>query len=205
VALLVGASGVFVQLQETMNAMWEVKAVPGKGVWGFLRKRVVSFGILLALAFLLITSLAVSAALSILMSSVLPHGAGDAATAIFLNNVVAFIIFAATFAALFKFLPDAEIAWRDVWVGAVFTSLLFTIGKFLIGLYLARTKAAAAYGAAGPLLLLLLWTYYSSAILLFGAEFTQVYAKRSGSEIRPARNAVRRTERESSETAFAPS
>jgi membrane protein len=185
VVLLFGASGVFVQLQESMNTIWEVKPSPRQGLWGFLRKRLLSFGIVLSLGFLLLISLAVSAGLAALNRRYIEPLPGAAVLWHALYLVVSIAVFTLLFAALFKYLPDVSIFWRDVWWGALVTALLFTIGKFLIGMYLGRTTIAAAYGAAGSLVLLLVWIYYSSLIVLLGAEFTQVLARRSKMTSRP--------------------
>jgi membrane protein len=188
---LFGASGVFGQLQDALNTIWGVKAKPGLGIWGFLRARFLSFAMVAGVCFLLLVSLAVEAmlkAFSHYVQSVLPGGTTLALTVylIFDFAVVAFL-----FAMIFKFLPDVRIQWRDVWIGAIMTAILFGLGKWLLGFYLGSGAAGSAYGAAGSLITLLLWVYYSSQILLFGAEFTQVYAARVGRELTPDEFAVR--------------
>jgi membrane protein len=192
VALAVfGASAVFGQLQDALNTIWGVKAKPGRGVWGFLRSRFLSFGMVAGICFLLLVSLAIEAllkAFSHYVQSVLPGGIVIALT---VYVVFDFAVVVLLFAMIFKFLPDVEIQWRDVWIGAVMTAILFGIGKWLLGFYLGSSAAGSAYGAASSLITLLLWVYYSSQILLFGAEFTQVYASRAGRRLKPAKYAVR--------------
>ena len=192
VALAVfGASGVFGQLQDALNTIWGVKAKPGRGIWGFLRTRFLSFAMVAGICFLLLVSLAIEALLkgfSHYVQSVLPGGIMIALT---IYVVFDFAVVVLLFAMIFKFLPDVEIQWRDVWIGAVLTAILFGIGKWLLGFYLGSGAAGSAYGAASSLITLLLWVYYSSQILLFGAEFTQVYAARSGRELKPSQYAVR--------------
>lgn len=189
IALLFGAGGVVGQLQTSLNTIWGVAPKRGLGVWGFVRQRFVSFAMVLAVGFLLLVSLVVSALLAgitELLNSVFNGGAFIAHA---LDVVVSFAFITLLFAMIFKFLPDARIQWRDVWIGAALTSLLFTIGKFLIGLYLGTSGVTSAYGAAGSLITVLLWVYYSSLIFFFGAEFTQVYAAQYGSGVVPAENA----------------
>jgi membrane protein len=188
---LFGASGVFGQLQDALNTIWGVKAKPGTGIWGFLRSRFLSFAMVGGVCFLLLVSLTLESLLkgfSHYVQSVLP---GGLAVAMGVYLVFDFAVIVLLFAMIFKFLPDAKIQWRDVWFGAVITAILFGIGKWLLGLYLGSGAAGSAYGAASSLITLLLWVYYSSQILLFGAEFTQVYADRAGREVKPAEYAVR--------------
>ena len=188
--ILFGATGVFVQLQSALDRIWNVEPKPGAGIWSFIRTRMISFGMVLGIGFLLLVSLVVTAAVAALgkwATGMLPGGE----TLInILTFAVSFALITLLFAMIYKVLPDVEIAWRDVWIGAAVTALLFTIGKFLIGLYLAHSTVASTYGAAGSLVVLLLWIYYSSQILFLGAEFTQVYATRYGSQIRPSKHAV---------------
>jgi membrane protein len=188
---LFGASGVFGQLQDALNTIWEVKAKPTLGVWGFLRKRFLSFGMVAGICFLLLVSLTLESLLkgfSHYLQSVLP---GGIVVAMSVYLVFDFAVIVLLFAMIFRFLPDATIQWRDVWIGAVMTAILFGIGKWLLGFYLGSGAAGSAYGAASSLITLLLWVYYSSQILLFGAEFTQVYADRSGRAVQPSEYAVR--------------
>jgi membrane protein len=188
---LFGASGVFGQLQDALNTIWGVKAKPGRGIWGFLRNRFLSFAMVGGICFLLLVSLAIEALLkgfSHYVQSVLPGGM-VIALAVYL--VFDFTVVVLLFAMIFKFLPDVKIQWREVWIGAVITAILFGIGKWLLGFYLGSGAAGSAYGAASSLITLLLWVYYSSQILLFGAEFTQVYAQRAGRGFKPSEYAVR--------------
>ncbi len=194
VALILGATGAFGQLQMALNRAWEVAPDPQQGgLKAFLLKRVFSFGMILSVAFLLLVSLVLSAALSAFggaLGGMLPEGLSAALLQV-INQVVSFAVIAGLFAAIFKVLPDATIAWRDVWPGATVTALLFVIGKFVIGLYLGRSNPGEAFGAAGSLAVMLVWIYYSSMILLFGAEFTQTWAESRGGGIAPERGAVR--------------
>ena len=181
--LFLGASGLFVELQSDLNAIWKVKPPASGGLWKFLRTRLVSFAMVLAIGFLLLVSLVLSAALTALGD----YFGGEAARLQPLwhtiNFLISFGVVTALFAMIFKFLPDTKIAWHDVWIGAAITSLLFNIGEFFIGMYLAKSSVASAYGAAGSVVILLLWVYYSSQILFFGAEFTHVYACEVGSHL----------------------
>jgi membrane protein len=188
---LFGASGVFGQLQDALNTIWGVKAKPGTGIWGFLRARFLSFAMVGGICFLMLVSLAIEALLkgfSHYVQSVLP---GGLVVALGVYLIFDFAVVVLLFAMIFKFLPDVKIQWRDVWIGAVMTAILFGIGKWLLGFYLGSGAAGSAYGAASSLITLLLWVYYSSQILLFGAEFTQVYAARSGRAFKPSEYAVR--------------
>ena len=191
-----GATGVFGQLQDALNTIWGVKARPGGGIWAFLRARFLSFAMVAGVCFLLLVSLTIEALLkgfSHYIQSVLP---GGMAIALAVYLVFDFAVVVLLFAMIFKFLPDVEIQWRDVWIGAMLTAILFGIGKWLLGFYLGSGAAGSAYGAASSLITLLLWVYYSSQILLFGAEFTQVYAARAGRAFKPSEYAVRVETRE---------
>jgi membrane protein len=190
VTLLFGASGVFGQLQTSLNAIWDVEPKPGRGILGLVRDRILSFGFILVVGFLLLVSLLLTAAVAVVaqwFGGMLP---AMETLAQILNFVLSLAVITLLFAMIFKFLPDAKIAWHDVWIGAFITALLFTVGKFALGLYLAKSGVGSSYGAAGSLIVLLLWVYYSSQILFFGAEFTQVYANRFGSHVAPTDNAV---------------
>jgi membrane protein len=192
IALALGASGAFGQLQAALNRAWEVAPDPHGGLKAFLLKRAFSFGMILSVAFLLLVSLVLTAALSAFggaLGGMLPDGVSATLLQV-LNQVVSFAVVAGLFAAIFKVLPDAKVAWLDVWVGAVVTALLFVVGKFLIGYYLGRSNPGEAFGAAGSLAVMFVWIYYSSMILLLGAEFTQTWADRRGSGIVPQRGAV---------------
>jgi membrane protein len=189
ITLLVGASGVFAALQDGLNTIWEVEPKPGRGIAGMIKDRFLSLTMVLGVGFLLLVSLVLSAVLSALGEFVggwLPFPPFVLQA---LNFIISFAVVTLLFALIYKFLPDVKIAWNDVWLGAAITALLFTIGKFLIGLYLGRGSVGSAYGAAGSLIVILIWVYYSAQILFFGAEFTQVYADRFGSRITPDKDA----------------
>src|SRR5581483_4191365 len=193
VTLLLGASGVFGQLQDALNTVWEVEPKPGRGIWGLIKDRFLSLTMVFGTGFLLLVSLVITAAVSAAGGTLRGLGPGLEAIAHVVVEIVSFAVVTLLFALIYKFLPDAKIAWRDVWVGAVATAVLFVIGKFAIGLYLGHASIGSAYGAAGSFVVVLVWTYYSAQILLFGAELTQVYANRSGSHVEPARDAVKIT------------
>jgi len=190
VTLFVGASGVFGELQSSLNTIWEVKAKPGRGIWGQVKDRFFSFTMVLGVAFLLLVSLIVTSILSAIgarFSTLLPGGEmlWQAVNFVFSLSVVT-----ALFALIFKYIPDAEVRWQDVWLGALVTALLFSVGKFLLGLYLGKAAVGSSYGAAGSIIALVVWVYYATQIFLFGAEFTQVRARRRGQGIRPSANAT---------------
>jgi membrane protein len=188
---LFGASGVFGQLQDALNTIWGVKAKPGLGIWGFLRTRFLSFAMVAGACFLLLVSLAIEALLKGLSNYIQAALPGGLTIAVTIYLIFDFAVITTLFAMIFKILPDVKTRWRDMWVGAVMTAVFFVIGKWALGLYLGSGTAASAYGAASSLVTLLLWAYYSSQILLFGAEFTQVYANRGGMRIKPDNYAVR--------------
>jgi membrane protein len=188
ITLLFGASGVFGQLQSSLNTIWEVEPKPGRGLWGMIRDRFLSFTMVLGIAFLLLVSLILTTALGAVQKMIpLPDSMQWMAQG--LNFAVSFLVITLLFAMMFRLLPDVKIAWRDVWLGAIVTALLFTVGKFAIGLYLGHSAMASSYGVAGSFVVLLVWVYYSAQILFFGAELTQVYANQFGSRIVPAENA----------------
>ncbi|MGZ6097985.1 MAG: YihY/virulence factor BrkB family protein [Myxococcaceae bacterium] len=179
--LFFGATGVFAQLQDSMNTIWKAKPPSTNDIVEFLRVRLLSFSMVLGIGFLLLVSLLLSAFLAAVgeyLGSFLP---GGAAVGQALNATVSLLVVTVLFAMIYKLLPDTYVAWRDVWLGALVTSLLFTIGKFAIGVYLGKASVASSYGAAGSVVILLLWVYYSSMILYLGAEFTHVYSMRYGS------------------------
>ncbi len=189
ITLLFGALGVFNELHNALNTIWEVKEEKVEGFWNSIKKvifsRFLSFTMILGIGFMLLVSLVITAGISAteeMLASVLPF---HELILQIINLVLSIAVITLFFALVFKFLPDAEIAWRDVWVGAFFTAVLFSLGKTLIGLYLGSSAIASSYGAAGSLVLLLVWIYYSAQILFFGAEFTQVYANQLGSKIGP--------------------
>jgi membrane protein len=190
VALLFGAAGVFGQLQDSLNTIWGVKAKPGAGVWAFIRNRFLSLSMVLGIGFLLLISLALSTGLAAFtgtLNRMIPMGDVIAHAVDF---VVSFGVVTLLFAMIFKFLPDVKIPWSKVWAGAIVTALLFVLGKYLLGLYLGKQSTASAYGAAGSVIVILLWIYYASVILLSGAEFTQIYARHTGANVKPAKYAV---------------
>jgi membrane protein len=183
--LLFGATTVFVQLQEALDTIWDVERAPkSSALLGFLKDRLASLGMVLGIGFLLLVSLVISAALSA-FGGWTSGAFGTAALLQVANVVTSLAVVTVLFAMIFKFLPDVSLRWRDVWFGAAVTAVLFTLGKFLIGLYLGRASIGSAYGAAGSVVVLMVWVYYSSLILFFGAELTQVRARRLRSRRSP--------------------
>jgi membrane protein len=187
--LFFGASGVFGELKSSLNAIWEVKPKPGRGIWGEIKSRFFSFTMVLGVAFLLLVSLILTAILSSIgdrVGGMLPGGEG-------LWQVVNFFfslaVITSLFALIFRYVPDAEVQWKDVWLGAAFTAVLFTIGKVLLGIYLGKAAVGSSYGAAGSIIALVVWVYYAAQILFMGAEFTQVRARRRGRAIEPSADA----------------
>jgi YihY family inner membrane protein len=176
VLLLLGATATFAELQTDLDRIWQVpsKQKPS-GVWGWLRSRVLSFGLVLGFAFMLMISLIVSAALAA-TGEWLSGGAAESVLASVLNFIASFALFTVLFAMIYKIMPTAKISWHDVWMGSAVTALLFNVGKSLIGLYLAKSSVATGFGAAGSFVILVAWFYYSAQIFLFGAEYTWVYA-----------------------------
>lgn len=191
VTLLIGASSIFIEIQDSLNIIWRVKAKPKKGWVKMLQNRFISFSLIISLGFLLIASLAVNLLISALSNQItrfLP-----AVTELVMKGVnmfVTFVVISVLFGIIFKFLPDVKIKWKDVRSGAMFTAILFMIGQFVISQYITYTAQGSTYGAAGSLIVILVWIYYTSAILYIGAEFTQVYAEAIGSHIEPAEYAV---------------
>jgi|SRR5690606_33017615 len=195
--LIIGSTTVFIEIQDSINAIWGVKAKPTKGWKKMLLDRVISFSMILGLGFLLIVSLLVSTIIELLSSyliRILPEIMGALFNLI--NFGITFLVISSLFAIIFKFLPDAQVKWKYVRSGAIFTALLFIAGKFLISLYMQYTAPESAYGAAGSIIVILLWVYYTAAILYFGAEFTKVYTKRQCGEILPSKFAVRVVQQE---------
>jgi membrane protein len=190
VTLLFGASGVFGQLQASLNIIWGVQPKPGRGILGIIRDRSLSFGFILVVGFLLLVSLLLTAGIAFVGKQFGAMVPGMESLIQILNSILSLAVITLLFGMMFKILPDANIAWRDVWIGAFITALLFTLGKFALGFYLGRSGVASSYGAAGSLIVLLLWVYYSSQVVFFGAEFTQVYANRFGSHVTPSSNAI---------------
>jgi membrane protein len=189
--LIFAATTFFITLQDSLNTIWNIKPKPKSGIMQMVKARFLSFGLILSVALLLLVSFVVSAALT-LFSDYLRQMLPD--VTVFLFKVLDFIlsvgIITALFALIFKYLPDAIIRWKDVWPGALLTALLFVIGKFLIGWYLSFSDVGSAYGAAGSVIIILVWIYYSSLIVFFGAEFTQQYVNRFGEKVRPKSYAV---------------
>lgn len=190
VVSLFGASGVFGELQAALNTVWNVAPKPGRGIWGIVKDRFFSFTLVLGVAFLLLVSLVVSALLTWVGKVLEESLPGGALVWQVLNFFLSFGVVTALFALMFKKLPDVRIRWRDVWVGAVVTAGLFTLGKFILGVYLGSAGVSSAYGAAGSIVAFVIWVYYSAQVLLVGAEFTEVYARRFGSAITPDQNSV---------------
>ena len=196
ITLFVGATGVFVQLQDALNAVWSVRREPGRGLRNFIKDRLLSFALIVGIGFLLLVSLVLSAGLSALDNFMVVLVPAHETVWQGINFVVSFGVITLLFALIFKVLPDVKIAWRDVWIGAIITALFFNVGKFLIGLYLGRSSVTSAYGAAGSLVIVLLWVYYSAQILFFGAKFTQVYSNWYGSHLEPVPGAEKVTLKE---------
>lgn len=191
VTLVIGATSMFLEIQDSLNIIWRVKAKPKRGWVKMLQNRFLSFSLIISLGFLLLVSLILNIVV-LAISHRLEHFLPGLTIWVFngINVALSFIVISALFAIIFKFLPDVEIKWRDVRSGAIFTAILFMLGKYLIGLYIEFTAQGSAYGAAGSIIVILIWIYYTAAILYIGGEFTQVYAEASGSVIQPAEYAV---------------
>jgi membrane protein len=202
IVLFIGATGVFTEIQGSINFIWSVRAKPKKGWVKYLFNRLISFSLIIGLGFLLLVSLIVNALLTFLSDTLtrkFPHfpvGLFNLA-----NSLIILTVITCLFAVIYKVLPDAIISWKDAWIGSIFTALLFLLGKFLIGYYLGKSNLGVTYGAAASIVILLAWVYYSSLILYFGAEFTKVYALHSGEGIRPKETAVFIIKRETKEIA----
>ncbi len=194
--IMVGATGVFSQLQKSLNIIWEVKAEASKsGIWTLVKARLFSFGLILSIAFILLISLVISAMIAALGTWVSSHFSESLLVLIeVLNFIVSLSILSLLFACMFKFLPDAKIKWRHVWIGGFVTALLFEVGKFALSLYFGKANPGSGYGAAGSVILILLWTSYSSMIVFYGAEFTRSYALHRDGVVAPDQNAVKQTE-----------
>jgi membrane protein len=189
--LLVGASSIFVEIQDSLNIIWRVKAKPKRGWVKLLKNRFLSFSLIISLGFLLLVSLLLNIILSALSEKLVHFLSGVTVWIIGgVNMAITLLVIAVLFGIIFKVLPDVKIKWSEVRIGAFFTSLLFMIGQYLIGLYIHYTAQGSVYGAAGSIIIILVWIYYSSAILYIGAEFTQVYAEAVGRQIKPADYAV---------------
>ena len=193
ITLVVAASGAFLELQHALNTIFRVKQDPKKsGIVVFLKNRLRSFGLVVSIGFLLMVSLLVSAALAALAAYVRTSKWGGPALWEVINILVSLGVVTLLFAMIYRFLPDVRLKWRDVWTGALITAVLFSIGKFLIGLYLGRSSIASSYGAAGSIVVLLVWVYYSAQIILLGAEFTRVYAEYREGHAPPPNGVARR-------------
>lgn len=200
VVLIIGATGVFTEMQDSINYIWSVKAKPKKSWLKFLINRALSFSLVVGLGFMLLVSLIVNALLNLLSKEIVelfPNFSIEVFQ--WVNSGITLVVITALFMVIYKVLPDAVISWRDAMIGAIVTALLFLGGKFLIGLYLGRANLGVTYGAAASIIILLSWVYYSALILYFGAEFTKHYALQSGSGIRPKQTAVFIIKRESKE------
>jgi membrane protein len=176
--LLIGASGVFGQLQETMDKIWDAKPKHRGTIWAILRARFLSFSMVLGTGFLLLVSLLLSSTIGAISERIITVNPELRVLAHLGNEFVSFVTTMTLFAMIFKFLPDKMVAWRDVWIGALITAILFAVGKFLIGLYLGNSALGSSYGAAGSLVVLLVWVYYSAQVLIFGAEIAHTQAER---------------------------
>jgi len=187
------ATGVFSELQDSLNTIWEVKPKPNQGVWNFVRTRLLSFGMVLGIAFLFMVSTIGTTVLTTLGNTL---AGGNNVVAMVMGTLLSMVVMTGLFALIFRVLPDVEIEWRDVLIGAALTAVLFEIGELGLSWYFSRGSTTSVYGAAGSLAVLLLYIYYSAQILFFGAEFTQAYARRHGSGIKPSANAVPTTDTE---------
>ncbi len=190
VTFFIGATGVFIEIQDSINSIWSIRAKPKRNWVRFIVTRLISFSMIIGVGFLLLVSLVLSALLSLLDDWITAHISSFSWLAYIFSNIISMGAVSILFAVIFKMLPDATLKWKDVVVGAFFTALLFLAGKFVIGLYLNRSGVVSIYGAAGAVVLIILWVYYSAIILYFGAEFTKVYANEYGGKIRPSQFAV---------------
>jgi membrane protein len=191
ITLVVGATSIFGEIQDSINIIWKVKAKPKRGWVKLLKDRLLSGSLIVTLGFLLVVSLVVNGALEA-VSDRLKAFLPDVTVTLFsvINVLISFVVITILFGVIFKVLPDVKIQWKQVRAGAIFTALLFMLGRLLIGIYIEKTSSGSAYGAAGSLIVILLWIYYTAAILYFGAEFTQAYAEFTGAKIAPADYAV---------------
>jgi len=191
ITLVIGATSIFVEIQDSLNMIWKLKAKPKKGWVAFLKNRLLSSSLIISLGFLMIVTLIVNGAIEALMDVIKQHFNSIAEILMYgLNIIISFCVITILFGIIFKFLPDAKIKWKHVKTGAIFTAILFMAGRYLIGLYIRQTATESTYGAAGAVVVLLVWIYYSAVILYIGAEFTQVYAEAFGGSIEPAEYAV---------------
>ncbi len=191
--LLFSATGVFIELQDSMDIIWEVRPRPHQGMRGFIRNRLMSIAMVMGIAFILLVSLFVSATLSAVTRKI---GGGPTVVSFSVDLAISTVVITVLFALIFKYLPDAKIEWRNVWIGALTTAILFELGKYGLTLYFKFASASSTYGAFGSLAALLIWVYYSAQLVFFGAEFTQVFAAATGHRILPDSNAVARSEQD---------
>lgn len=186
ILLILGSVAVFIELQESLNIIWGVESKPGRGIWGFIKNRLISFSMVIVTGFLLMISLLINSLINLLSNFINDSIKDFLPMTEIINFVTSLIVITILFALIFKYLPDVIISWRYVWLGAIFTSLLFSGGKYLIALYLGNSSYTSVYGAAASIIVLFVWIYFSGIILFFGAEFTQVYRKRfSRTPLRP--------------------
>ena len=191
ISLVIGATAVFLDIQDSLNSIWKVKAKPRKAILGLLTNRLKAFSLIISLGFLLMVSLVINSILGSVQArfqELIPIPSGW--LFLLLNNGITFAVITFLFAVIFKVLPDVILKWKPALVGAAFTTLLFAIGKFLIDLYITKSNPGAIFGAAGTLIIILLWVYYTAFILYFGAEFTQAYAEKFSDRIKPSKYAV---------------
>lgn len=191
ITLIIGATSVFIEIQDSLNMIWELKAKPKRGWLAFLKNRLISSSLIISLGFLLVVSLLINGIIQALMDKLSAYfSSATEIVMILINLALTFIVITVLFGIIFKFLPDAKIKWKHVRAGAIFTALLFMLGRYLIGLYIRFSATESTYGAAGSIIIILLWVYYSAVILYIGAEFTQVYTEAYGGTIEPAGYAV---------------
>ena len=194
IIVLLGATGVFVELQKALNIIWEVKAKPRRALFTLIRTRLFSFGLILSVGFLLLISLTITTIIAVMSDWVMNHWPNIVLIIFYvLNFIISFGVVMLLFALLFKILPDAKIQWKHLWWGSILTSFFFILGKTAIGFYLSKTNPGSAYGAAGSIVLILLWVSYSSMILFYGAEFTRAYADYFTGKVSPTEVAVKIT------------
>ena len=197
IAVLLGATGVFVELQKALNVIWEVKAKPRRAFFTLIRTRLFSFGLILSVGFLLLISLTITTIIAVMGDWVMNHWPNIVLIIFYaLNFIISFVVVMFLFALLFKILPDIKVRWKYLWSGSILTAFLFILGKTAIGFYLGKTNPGSAYGAAGSIVLILLWVSYSSMILFYGAEFTRAYADYYNGKVSPTEVAVNTTDKE---------
>jgi membrane protein len=191
ILLILGATGVFTEIQGSINYIWSIRAKPKKGWLKFITNRLISFSLVISCGFILLVSLTINALMELLNERLLHYFKSVTIVVFYIVNwVLIFAIIATLFAIIFKVLPDATIKWKDAFIGSSFTALLFMLGKFLISLYIGKSNVGLTYGAAGSIIVILVWVYYSSLILFFGAEFTKIYSIQHGAGIKPTQTAV---------------